>query len=47
MIAATEGEMPMSDFLQNHLQIVTHTPGKDVELMTLLGAAMTLFTDQG
>ena len=43
MIAASEGEMSMDQFLRNHVQIITHTPGKDAELMTLLGAAMTLF----
>ena len=46
MIAAAEGEMPMDRFLNNHVQIITHTPGKDVELMTLLGAAMTLFAQE-
>ena len=46
MIAAAEGEMPMDQFLKNHVQIITHTPGKDVELMTLLGAAMTLFSHE-
>lgn len=46
MIAAAEGEMPMDKFLKNHVQIITHTPGKDVELMTLLGAAMTLFAHE-
>ncbi len=46
MVAAAEGEMPMDHYLKNHVQIITHTPGKDVELMTLLGAAMTLFADE-
>ena len=46
MIAAAEGEMPKDRFLNNHVQIITHTPGKDVELMTLLGAAMTLFAQE-
>ena len=46
MIAAAEGEMPMDHFVKNHVQIITHTPGKDVELMTLLGAAMVLFADE-
>ena len=42
MIAASEGEMPMDELLKDHVQIVAHTPGKDAELMTLLGAAMGL-----
>ncbi len=46
MVAASEGEMPMDRFMKDHVQIVTHTPGKDVELMTLLGAAMTLFAPE-
>ena len=46
MVAASEGEMPMGEYLKSHVQIVTHTPDKDLELMTLLGAAMALFTDE-
>ena len=46
MVGAAEGEMPMDHYLKNHVQIITHTPGKDVELMTLLGAAMTLFANE-
>ena len=46
MIAAAEGEMPMDSYLKNHVQVVTQTPGKDIELMTLLGAAMTLFAHE-
>ena len=46
MIATADGEMPMDHFLRNHVQIITHTPNKDVEFMTLLGAAMTLFTHE-
>jgi DNA-binding HxlR family transcriptional regulator len=47
MIAAADGEMPMDQFLQNHVQITTHTPNKDVEFMSLMGAAMTRFAREG
>ncbi len=46
MMAAADGEMPMDHLLKNHVQIITHTPNKDVEFMTLMGAAMTLFAHQ-
>jgi len=46
MVAAGEGEMPMDEFVQNHVQIIAHTPGKDRELMTLLGAAMALIAEE-
>ncbi|MCP4999818.1 MAG: helix-turn-helix transcriptional regulator [Hyphomicrobiales bacterium] len=45
MIAAAEGELPMSRFLQEHVRMDVHTPGKDQQLMSLLGAAMTVFAD--
>lgn len=45
MVAAADGRLPMDDFLANHMQIVTHTPGKDTELMTLLGQAMAQIVD--
>lgn len=44
MMAASEGEMAMDRFLKDHVQIVVRTPGKDRELMTLLGATMKLFS---
>ncbi|MGI9462402.1 MAG: winged helix-turn-helix transcriptional regulator [Aestuariivirgaceae bacterium] len=47
MIAAAEGELPMNEFLQNHVEINTLTLGKDGELMALLGGAMQLFHNQG
>lgn len=47
MIATADGEMPMEHFLQNHVQITTHTANKDAEFMTLLGTAMTRFSRAG
>ena len=46
MMAAADGEMPMDQLLRNHVQIITHTPNKDVEFMKLIGAAMTLFANE-
>lgn len=46
MMAAADGEMPMEHLLKNHVQIITHTANKDVEFMTLMGAAMTLFAHE-
>ena len=46
MMAAADGEMPMDQLLRNHVQIITHTPNKDVEFMKLMGAAMTLFANE-
>ncbi len=43
MIAAAEGELPMSDYLERHVDLTVHTPRKDVELMKLLGDAMQVF----
>ncbi|MBZ0215705.1 MAG: hypothetical protein K8F25_04055, partial [Fimbriimonadaceae bacterium] len=43
MIAASEGEMEMEEFLNEHTQIEFLTPGKAIEFMTLLGDAMALF----
>ena len=45
MIAASEGEMPMDKFIKKHVTITVKVPGKDRELMTLLGVAMTLFQE--
>ncbi|MDA1355970.1 MAG: helix-turn-helix domain-containing protein [Proteobacteria bacterium] len=47
MIATADGEMPMEQFLQNHVQIITHTANKDVEFMNLMGAAMSRFAREG
>lgn len=41
MIAAAEGEIPMDQFLGSHVQLTVHTPGKEGELMSLLGVAMS------
>lgn len=46
IMAAADGRMPLGDFLEKHTKITTHTPGKDAELMALLGAAMALFTEE-
>ena len=43
MIAASEGELPMGEFMAKHVTLPTHGPGKDRELLTLLGSAMALF----
>ena len=43
MIAASEGELPMQEFIAAHATLTTHSPGKDRELLSLLGAAMSLF----
>ena len=37
--------MTPEEFAANHTEIVAHTPGKDAELMGLLGAAMSMFRD--
>ena len=46
MMAAADGEMPMEQLLRNHVQIITHTATKEVEFMTRMGAAMTLFAHE-
>ncbi len=43
MIAAGEGEIAMDQFVRDHVTVACATPGKDVELMTLLGNAMKVF----
>jgi len=43
MIAASEGELTMDAFMALHVTLTTHVPGKDRELLALLGTAMTLF----
>ncbi len=43
MIAAAEGELPMNEFVERHVELIAHTPRKDAELMQLLGDAMQLF----
>ncbi len=43
MMAAADGRMSLSAFVENHTKTVAHTPGKDAELMALLGSAMALF----
>jgi len=45
MLAASEGEMTMEKFIKKHVSITANVPGKERELMTLLGAAMALFQD--
>lgn len=47
MIAAAEGELPMNEYLESHVDLTVHTPRKDVELMKLLGDAMQVFTEDG
>ena len=47
MIAAGEGEIAMDQFVRDHVTIDCSTPGKDVELMTLLGNAMAIFAQRG
>jgi hypothetical protein len=46
MVAAADGRMTMNDFTANHMQVVTHTPDKDAELLKLLGRAMARTVDQ-
>jgi DNA-binding HxlR family transcriptional regulator len=46
MIAAAEGEMPMNQFLQDHVTMTANTKGKELELMTLMGTAMTSFSEE-
>ncbi len=43
MMAAAEGEMPMSVFLRDHVDLEERTSGKQAELMALLADAMGLF----
>ena len=45
MIAAAEGELPMSEFVSKHVRLESHTPGRDTQLMKLLGDAMAVFAD--
>ncbi|NNF77796.1 MAG: helix-turn-helix transcriptional regulator [Rhizobiales bacterium] len=42
-LAASEGEMPLETFVADHVTLDVHTPGKEMELMTLLGEAMAVF----
>ena len=46
MIAASEGEMPMSQFLRDHAETEALTPGKDREFSALLGSAMQYLLDR-
>ena len=43
MLAASEGEMPLEQFVADHVTLDVHTPGKDLELLRLLGEAMEVF----
>jgi DNA-binding HxlR family transcriptional regulator len=45
MVDTADGNMTPEEFAANHSEIVAHTPGKDAELMGLLGAAMSMFRD--
>ena len=47
MIAVSEGEMEMDQFMRNHVTITTHVAGKDQELLRLLGSAMQTFQHDG
>ena len=44
MIAASEGEMSMDDFLANHVEIAASEPDKVKAFLQLLGKAMASFT---
>ena len=46
MMATGDGEMSMDHYLKNHVQIIAHTANKDVEFMSLLGAAMSFFAHE-
>jgi DNA-binding HxlR family transcriptional regulator len=43
MIAVSEGEMAMEQFIGSHVTITTHVAGKDQELLRLLASAMQAF----
>jgi len=45
MVTAGDGRMSMDEFVANHIQVVTHTPGKDAELMNLMAGALMLIID--
>lgn len=47
MIAASEGEMVMDEFMESHVAITAQVDGKDQELMMLLGSVMQLFQHDG
>ena len=44
MMAAAEGRLSLPEFVSEHARIEANRPGKEVELMTLMGAAMTLLS---
>lgn len=43
MLAASEGEMALETFVADYVTLDVHTPGKELELMTLLGEVMGVF----
>jgi DNA-binding HxlR family transcriptional regulator len=43
LLAASEGEIGLDEFVSDHCQMEIRTPGKEAELFTLLTAAMGLF----
>lgn len=45
MVDTADGNITAEEFAANHARIVAHTPGKDTELMRLLGAAMARLRD--
>jgi len=47
MIAVSEGEMTMDQFMGSHVKITTHTAGKEQELFGLLASAMQAFQHDG
>lgn len=46
IMAAADGRIPLGQFVEKHTKITAHTPGKDAELMALLGSAMALFAGE-
>jgi len=43
LLAVSEGELAMDEFVGSHFRLEVKTPGKEIELMTLMGAMMAIF----
>ena len=45
LLSVSEGEIDMARFARDHARIAVNTPGKEVELMQLMSAAIAVFSD--
>ena len=43
LLAVSEGEMPLHEFIELHFNLEVKTPGKEVELMALMSEVMAMF----